>query len=348
MGDRVDKKAATIYDIAKRVGLSAATVSRVINNKGYISEETRRLVMDASRELQYTPNQIARSLKDQKTRQIVLSIPYVKEVFNFDLIAAVQSVVIENDYSLLLSYTQASEKEEAKVLDSLFRNYADGLILTTTNISERLAEKISGVHQPVVVSCFSNNRITGDKRVYDYVGVDAEKGVYISTGHLIRQGHVKIGYMGPPLKNQLGDDRYSGYCLAMNEAGLRIDPGLVRTGGHSELFGYEAGMAMADSGGLPTAICASTDLIVLGVYKAFEQKGIKIPEDVCVVGMDNIDICTLVKPKISSVAISQEEIGRAAAEIIFERINGSTAPKKSMIFQPRLVVRESSIQVKLQ
>ena len=338
-------KPATIYDIAQLVKLTPTTVSRVLNNKGYISESTRNKVLKAARDLNYQPNQVARSLKTSATKQIMLAVPFIREVFNFDMIAAVQSVVQDNNYSLILCYTEAKEKEELKVLDNLLKNYADGLILTTIDVSDKIIKKISQIRKPCVLSCFS--KYDNDSIPFDYVGVDTRKGIYLAAKHLIAQGHASISYIGPSLRTLEGHERYKGFCLAMEESGLNIDPGLVMVGEHNELFGYESGKALLQLKRLPTAICAGTDLIVLGLYRAFEQNQICVPEQISITGMDNIDICNLVKPKISSVSIAQEEIGRCAANILFERLkNIELKDYKNITFEPRLVIRESSVNFK--
>jgi LacI family transcriptional regulator len=197
---------------------------------------------------------------------------------------------------------------------------------------------------PIVLSGICNNSIIGGEGQFDYVGVDSLRGIYMSTKHLIQQGHKKIGYVGLPSKVQIWDERFKGFCLAMEDSGLLIDEKIVITGGYDQNFGYEAGLKLAALDELPTAICASTDMTVLGLYRAFEEKGISIPNDICIVGMDNIDITTLVRPKISSVAIAQADIGRTAAELIFKRLDGLNEPNRNIIFQPVLIVRESSVR----
>lgn len=340
MNDR--KKLATIYDIAKRVDLAPSTISRVLNNIGYISEETRTKVLSAAKKLNYRPNHIAKSLKTSETKQIILAISFIDEIFNFDMITAVQEIVQNNAYSLILFYTGANEKEELKIIDSLSQNNADALILTTVNISSRIFQKINQTNKPCVVSCFC--RYNNEDIPFDYVGVDTKKGIYLATKHLIDQGHTKISYIGANKNILEGSERYSGYCLAMEQSGLTIDEDFVFLGEHNELFGYESARKLIKLGKLPTAICAATDLIAIGVYRALENSDIRVPEDIAITGMDNIHFCSYIKPKLTSVSIVQEEIGRMAANIIFDRLKQNTEEKhKNIVFEPRLIVRESSI-----
>jgi len=340
-----NKKAATIYDIAKTTGVTAATVSRVLNNKGYIAEETRDKIIKAAKQLNYSPNPAARTLKTRRTNQVMLSIPDMRNQFYFDMIAAIQEVAKAKGYSLILNYTEADEKEEINCLRNVRENFIDGLILISINITEKLISEVKNIHQPIVLSGICKNTIKETDRAFDYVGVDTGKGLYLAAKHLIGQGHTHIGYIGLSLNTQPGSERFTGFCLAMNESGLNVDDRFVRIGGFTEGFGYEAGLSLVKQDSLPTAVCASSDIIALGIYRAFEQEGISIPADISVVGMDNTDITTRIKPKMTTVAISQAEIGRTATELIFKRLNGFIGPYQTMIFQPRLIVRESSINV---
>lgn len=340
----MNKKRITIYDIAKETNLTANTVSRVLNNKGYISEKTRTRVLKAAKELNYVPNWLARSLKSSETKQILLAVPYIKESFNFDLIAAVQNVVQEKGYALMLVYTESDEKKELRAIESLMRNHADGLILATVNVADKVIERLRDVDKPCVVSCFSRYNKEQNSLPFDYVCVDTKKGIYDSTKHLINQGHVDISYIGPKTDILEGSERHAGFVLAMEEAGLPIKEEYVITGEHTELFGYESGKKLAELNKLPTAICAGTDLVVLGLYRAFEQNNIVVSKDVSIIGMDNIEICTLVKPKISSVYIAQKQIGQASANILIDRLAGNIGKEyKNITFEPRLVIRESSL-----
>jgi len=336
------KKLATIYDIAKAVKLSPATVSRVLNDKGFISDETRVKVLQAADKLNYRPNHIAKSLKTSETKQIILAISYIDEIFNFDMIAAVQEIVQSNGYSLILFYTGANEEEELKIIDSLSQNNADALILTAVNISSKVFQKISQTNKPCVVSCFC--RYENNDIPFDYVGVDTKKGIYLATKHLIDQGHTDIAYLGADINILEGRERYGGFCLAMEQSGLTVNEGFIFLGEHNELFGYESARKLTRQGKLPTAICTATDLIAMGVYRALENSEFRIPDDIAVTGMDNIHFCSFIRPKLTSVSIGQGEIGRMAANIVFDRLKGNTDEKcKNIVFAPRLIVRESSI-----
>jgi LacI family transcriptional regulator len=338
------KKSPTIYDIAKMVGFSPNTVSRVLNNKGYISQSTREKILNAAKKSNYVPNNIARSLKNSSTKQILLAVPFMKETFNFDYMAAIQSVVQMKGYSLLLTFTESDIKQELNAVNSLMGNHADGLIMTTINITNELIDKLKKAKKPCVLCSFTDYSDNILPLSFDYVCVDTKTGIYQSTKHLITQGHTNIGYIGPSLESSLGRERYCGFELAMMEAGLEIESECVFTGGLMEVFGYECANRIAHMNKKPTAICFGTDLSVLGAYNSFRQNGIEVCRDMAVIGMDNISACTMVNPQISTVALQQEQMGYTAVNLLFERIEkGDMQDYAKIKFDPRLVIRESSM-----
>jgi len=175
--------------------------------------------------------------------------------------------------------------------------------------------------------------------------VDTQKGIYMTTQHLIQQGHTRIGYIGGNKDIVVFRERYRGYSQSLIDGGLTLEDELVFFGEKwVESTGYEAGKYFLSLKQRPTAICAANDIMAIGAIRAFEEAGLHIPKDISIIGMDNIDLTHRLKPKMSSVAIAQAEIGRTAAELIFKRLRKEEqgSPKK-IIFQPRLIIRESSI-----
>lgn len=345
--DKIRKKATTIYDIAESTSLSAATVSRVLNGKDNISIDTREKVMEAVKKMNYYPNYAARSLKTRTTNQILLSIPHLNSAFYTDLIESVQQIAIARNYSLILNHTYGSAKEELKLLRNIKENQVDGLILISINFTKKHIEEVKKINCPVVLSGIGMNHLDEEFRnSYDYVGVDTRQGLFLSTEHLIKQGHTSIGYIGLPLDTQTGQERFDGFEMAMKKWGVQINPQYVICGGYTMNFGYDAGKILLNNTDLPTAIATTCDHICLGLYMAFEEKSIRIPEDIALIGMDNIETSAIVKPKLSSVAIASAEIGRVAGDLIFKRLDGWDAKKQDIIFDPRLIIRESSLNIK--
>lgn len=339
------KKPATIYDIAEKSGFTANTVSRALNNKGYISESTRKAVLDVARDLNYTPNEIAKSLKSAVTKQILVAVPFIKESFNFDFIDALQTVVQKNGYLLVLLYTGASEKAELEAVDILLRNHADALVLLTLGSYDSVFKRLKGTDKPVAIASFYRYVHNEEKLPFDYVCVDTKRGIYNATQHLIQQGHRSVSYAGNSLELYEGRERYNGYVAAMEEAGLDVNTAHVFfSRDQSEQSGYQMGLKLASLPDRPTAVCTGTDLIAIGMYRAFEEKNICVPEEISIIGMDNIDACMLVRPQLSSVAVAQAQVGTQLANLIFDRLNGNTDLQQRMtVLETQLIVRGSSV-----
>lgn len=335
----------TIYDIAKAAGVSPGTVSRTLNNIGYIKDETRQKIEKVMHDLKYIPNRAARTLKTKKTGLIMLAIPDTDNPFYVDMVKSVQDVAKFNDYSIILYYTEGRKNDELKALKMLHENFADGMILINFSFTKDHLKEIERINCPLVLSGICVSDIGGRQEDrFDYIGVDTRKGMYLAAKHLIMQGHEDIGYIGGFRELEVFRERYEGYCSALIDSGLQVRDEFVFWKNYSESTGYEAGIRFLSLDKLPTAVCAANDMLAMGALRAFEENGIKVPEDISLVGMDNIEIASRLKPKLSTVSIAQSEIGRTAAEIVFKRLKGEErGPSKKIIFEPRLVVRESSV-----
>lgn len=336
------EKQTTIYDIAKVANVSATTVSRALNNKGYVAQQKKDEILRICKEINYFPNQVARNLKNKRTNQIMLSIPDMRNSFYNDLIDAVNKRAEENNYSLLLNYNQMKEKTKIKMLDNLAQSHFDALILVSLHVDSTLIEKINAIHKPIVMTSISSLPPLNCKGNYDFVGVDTRSAMYMSTKHLIERGHERIAYIGLDDSSLTGIERYDGYAAALQEAGIPIKKEYVFKGGYDDVFGYECTFKLLEGDVLPTAICSFNDVAAIGIYKALEERKISIPQQICVVGIDDSDICRIMRPKLSSVSICSAQIGEAAARLIFKRLKENDKHFENVLFEPKLIVRESS------
>lgn len=335
-------KQATIYDIAKRANVSATTVSRALNNSGYVAREKLDEILKIAKELNYSPNQVARMLKNQSTGQIMLSIPDMRNSFYNDFIEAVNRRAEENNYSLLLNYNQMKDKTKHKMLDDLAENHFDGLILVSIHLDDALISRVNAIGKPVVLTSLSSVPPIQWKGNYDFVGVDTRAAMYFSAKHLAEEGHRRIAYIGLDETSLTGMERYEGYTFALKEAGIPLEKNLVFEGGYDERFGYECMLKMITEGHMPTAVCACNDVLAIGIYKALEEASISIPGQVSVVGMDDSDVCRIIRPKLSSVSLCSMELGDAAARLIFKRLGDQQKRYENVLFDPRLIIRDSS------
>lgn len=326
----------TIYDIAKACGVAPGTVSRALNNVGYVKDETREKIEKVIKELKYTPNRAARTLKTKKTGLILLAIPDTDNPFYVDMVKAVQNVAKLNGYSMILYYTGGKSEEEIKALKLMQEHFADGMILINFSFTTEHLKEIERINSPIVLSGICVSDIGGkEDDKFDYIGVNTCKGMYKAVKHLTMQGHVDIGYVAGLKGLEAFKERYNGYCNALIDSNLCVNDKLVFWKDYSESSGYEAGKYFLSLDKIPSAVCAANDIMAMGVFRAFEEGGIKIPDDISIVGMDNIDVITRLKPKMSSVSIAQYEIGRMATELIFKRLNGKeNGQSKKIIFEP--------------
>ena len=340
--------APTIYDIAKAAGVSPGTASRALNNIGYVKEETRQRVEAAVTELKYTPNRAARTLKTKKTGLVLLAIPDTDNSFYVDMIKAVQDVCKGHGYSMILYYTDGKAAEEVRALRMLREHYADAMILINFSFTAKHLKEIDRIQAPLVLSGICKDEIggkPGDR--FDYIGVDAEKGIYQAVRHLAQQGHVRIAYIAGPNEYLLFRERYHGYQTALAESGILECEELVLWCDYTEGCAMNAVRSFLALKEPPTAICCANDILAMAAQRTVQDMGLRVPEDMSVVGMDNIGITTKVRPMMSTVAIAQAEIGRAAASLVFSRLAGTEQrPSIRQIFEPRLIVRDSSIVCK--
>lgn len=338
------KGTVTIYDIAAVAQVSPGTVSRVINHSGYIKKETKERIEQAIKDLHYVPNRAARSLKNNRTNLICLAFPEADNPFFFALIGAVQEVAKRNHYSLMIYYTKGSPEEELNLLNMMNEKIVDGLFLVNFNYSEEHFKAIRKVHCPLVVSSLCVSPYGGNESDnFDYVGIDVRRALYLSTMHMLKQGHRRIALIGGDKSICVFRERFEGYCSAHVEMGVPVEMENCFFGAYDQNAGYEAGLKILNMKNRPTAVCVANDVMALGALAAFKEYSVRIPEDIAIIGMDDINFIKYLSPPLSSIAMAQNEMGRCGAEFLFNRLNGDDAPPQKIIFQPKLMIRESSL-----
>ncbi|MEX2534522.1 MAG: LacI family DNA-binding transcriptional regulator [Trueperaceae bacterium] len=331
------QKRATIIDVAKRAGVSIGTVSRVVNTQaGPVA--TRQRVLEAIAELDYVPNHVARSLKRRSTEQIALVVPDIANPVYVAMAKAIQQEAKERGYRLSLMSTDDAPGEEDFALDSLEQRRVDGLIICSLKPTKKLVERLEGVRQRVCVV----GRVPEEAQV-DNVRVDSTGGAQAAVQHLLDGGRRTIGFINGAPETVPAETRLTGYRRALEENGLQVDDKLVVSGEFSMAGGYRAiDPLFAGRNELDAIFCAN-DVIALGALRRLRELGIGVPEQVALVGMDDIELGKISTPTLSTVSLLAEERGRLAAELLLERLLGS-APDESrkITVTPRLIVRESS------
>lgn len=326
-------KKATISDIAKYSGVSAATVSRVLNgNRRKYSEETEKKVRAVMREFDYRPLHIARSLASKRSWVIGLLVPEIANDFFAHLAKGVEHQLFENGYRLLLASVPSNDECHEDIVEDLLSHPVDGLI-TACGILKHVRNV---EHVPIV---YVDRHSLGSKEEYGVFFPNSAV-FYHMTKMFHLAGHEKIAIIAGPVSTSTGDERLRGYINYIEESG-RLSP-IIEFGDYSISSGYDAADKMIRKGEF-TALLASNDYMALGAIKRLHESGIRIPDDVEVMGIDNSPFCTVVKPSLSSISQNPFNMGIQAADIIVEALAGhADAIEPILMLSPQCFFREST------
>lgn len=328
---------STIYEIARMVGVSTATVSRALSSRGYVRKDLKERILQVAREMDYMPNSFARGLVTKQSHILGLIMPDICNPFFPAVARGVEDVASENGYNVVLCNTDGSRAKENDYISVLRSQQTDGVIFTTSQVSSRHVKALIEAGIPVVLA---------DRRLdieCDIVVVDNVEGAYQMTRHLLEMGHTRIGIITGPMGVATSAERIEGHRRALVEAGVEICDDLVMEGDYRQPSGHERALEFLRMPSPPTAVFACNDLMAVGALSAIEEAGLMVPNDVAVVGFDDIAIASAVKPRLSTMAQPMYEIGVIASRMLIGRIKSPTKPYQTVVLQPQLVIRESSI-----
>ncbi|WP_342431795.1 LacI family DNA-binding transcriptional regulator [Neobacillus sp. FSL H8-0543] len=330
----------TIKDIAKKANVSITTVSRVLNQKTEgISKSTRKRVLEIIEELGYRPNSIARSMITKQTNTIGLIIPDIRNPFFPELVRGVEDFLNQHSYNVFLCNTDGDPKRELEYVSLLKEKNVDGIIFTYScaETIQQLEDILSVEKIPFVLL----DRGVEDHK-FSVVSIHNEKAGYLATQHLIELMHTQIGCITGPTSYPNSKARLQGYQRALAEAGIASNPDLIVEGDFQMEGGYLAARELLAKQKV-TAVFAFNDLMAFGVYQAAAEMGISIPDDLSVVGFDNIKYNQLLHPRLTTIEQSVYEMGKLSAEILFEQMTkGGDAVTKTQYLEPALILREST------
>ncbi len=342
------KKAVTLADIAAQASVTPMTVSRVINGNGYVHVETRERVLRVAREMNYRRNALARGLKRQRTETIGLVIGDIANPFAAELSRGVREILEQRGYTLFICVSEHNPKEDVEAFDSLADHRADGIIVATRaskSGNEKLQELLNaGIPISLIGRDFRHPHA-------DLVTADHLKGGYEATRHLIELGHKRIGFVGVSLTQTIRLRRFQGYLEALHEHHLDVDEKLIvgprsldqMPGYSTEEMGYEGMMKLLELKERPTAVFARNDFTAVGALNAIKRAGLGIPEDIAVVGYDDIPLASHTSPTLTTVRQPTREQGRVAAEFLLRRIEEDPERARAeQTFECELIVREST------
>src|SRR5262245_22309478 len=342
------KRRPTLVDIANLAGVAPMTVSRVVNDSGYVSRDMREKVERAITELNYHPNGLARSLKRQRTQVVGILLPDIANPFSAELVQGIQETLLPRGYSSFISASERSVQREQAVLRALFDHRVDGIIVATRETKQgndfllRLVER--DLRMVVVGRTFNHPQV-------DRVTADHWKGAYEAVEHLISLGHQRIGFVGVSPINGAGLRRYQGYLDALRENHLPIDEKLivgpatqVGPGYSTQDDGYAGMKKLLALKKRPTAVFARNDFTAMGAICVIRDAGLSIPEDVAIVGFDNVPLAAYTSPPLTTVDQPTKEQGYEAARLLLERVEGDeTRERREICLDCHLVIRQSTV-----
>jgi LacI family transcriptional regulator, repressor for deo operon, udp, cdd, tsx, nupC, and nupG len=328
---------ATISDVAKRAGLSRATVSRVLNNHPNVTEDKKRLVREAMEALNYVPNSTAQRLRNQKTDTIAILVPVLTNPFFAYLLEAIDMVATQNHLQLLICQTRYSKQKELDFLGLLRTKQVDGLILTSYENEWGKIEPYTELGPMVLCNEYERNTKV------PIVRMDQFEASYIGTRHLIEQGHIRIACTNGD-KSNLGKDRQSGYRKALEEYGLPIREDWIFSNVYDIEDGKRAFRTIMNMKEGPTAVFTGSDQVAAGMIMAAKALGIKVPDDFAIIGFDDQPIAKVVEPALTTIRQPIEEMGKTAMDIIIDSIAHKKEENHLEILLPfDLIIRDSTM-----
>ncbi len=327
-----------IKDVAKAAGVSQATASRALGNYGYVSVKAREKVLAAAKKLNYKPHAIAKSMVTGRTKTVGFIVGDIENPFFAGVAQSINSIITPEGYNLMVYTTNESLQEEQAAIKTFIERRVDGLMIAPTCLKEHshIDEAIKmGI--PVVLV----DRVLDNVNA-DIVAVENVEGAYKAVNYLIKLGHTNIGFLTDSLDIGSNKERLDGYIKALNESNIPIKDTLITSGKYTIKDGYRSAITLINNKIKPTAVFTSNNFMTEGLLFAAKDVGIKIPEELAVLGFDDMEWYKLLSPSISVVEQPIHEIGYTAARCLLRRMLGDTSRHKLMRLPTKLVIREST------
>lgn len=329
---------ATMKEVADRADVSVATVSRVINKSGYVSPDLEARVHEAMRTLKYQPSALARSLRRQETQTIGVLVPQLDQPFFSALAFTVEKALFSGGYRTLICSAEEDQDKENAYVEMLLRQRVDGVIMVPTGRSVHAIRQFLDKNIPVVLVDRDLPALQANK-----VLSDNYKGGYEGMRYLLEIGHTKIGVIGAPAYSEAMTQRMAGIRQALADHHVQDNPELLVTGVLQQFeMGYQSALELLRQTPRPTAIFALTDVIAVGVMHAASALGLRLPQDLSVMGFDNIPLATYSIPGLTTIAQPIYEMGEAATKLLLAHVHTHELEPQTLVFDCKLVVRQST------
>src|SRR2546421_11457195 len=330
----------TLKQLAARAHVHPSTISRVANHDPgqRIAPVTRQRIEELLRETEYRPNGVARWLKLRQPVVLAVVIPAIPTPFFAALFRGVEDGASPQGYNVLLCNTDGSPERQPSHLQSLHARQVDGVILASSFLKDPAVRWLRQQRMPYVLV----NRYS-DQAHDPFVGSDDVVGARLATAHLAARGHLRIGHLAGKATVSTGVLRRRGYLAALSERGLSTDPRLVIESGYTKEGGARAAQRLLSLDDRPTAIFAVTDMTAVGAFGAARRMGLRIPQDVAIVGYNDIPLATRMVPALTTVHVPIHDFGAVAARLLLEQIETGAPSQRRVVFNPELVVRGSTV-----
>jgi LacI family transcriptional regulator/LacI family repressor for deo operon, udp, cdd, tsx, nupC, and nupG len=342
---RLRRQEISIEDIAQAAGVSHSTVSRALHDSSLISVDVRERIQQLARQMGYTPNAIARSLQTQRTNTIGLVVTSIDDPFFGDIVKGVEEVTQDAKLSVVLSTSHNDPEREMSIIETLHQRRVDGILVAASRISRVHKDRLDRIQVPTVLI---NNRVESHHKLLHWVTVDDRKGAKLAVEHLLQLGHRSIGYLGVESRPRSNQQRLEGYQKALAAAGISRQDAWVAIASGSEAS-LEEDVAVGQSL-LPrlletgiTAVFCYNDMVAIGVLCACREQGIRVPEELSVIGFDDIKMADYVTPALTTIHQAKASLGRLATEMLLDLLNAR--PVRNRILAPTLKLRASTTQL---
>ena len=336
-----NEKEVTIYDIANKLDISIATVSRALKDDPVVSKKTRRNVFRTAEEMNYRSNQFARNLRSQKTQTIGVIVPKLNSHFMSSVIAGIESIANSKGYNLIISQSSESVTKEIESAKTMFNSRVDGLLVSLAYDTENIAH--FDIFQKKNIPVIFFDRVMEDEH-YTNIVIKNKKAAYEATAHLIEQGCKKIVHITASPKQNVYRERLDGYKQALADHQINFDKKNIILGNLSQEAGEEAAAFIMKMKPLPDGVFVANDNCAVGCMLALKHAGIQIPEDIAFVGFNNDAVAKVIEPNLTTINYPGYEMGEVAANNLINHLTGNSTIQSTntIILRSEFIIRESS------
>ncbi len=324
----------SIKDIAKAAGVSHSTVSRALSDSPLVAEATRHRIRRIAHKFGFSPNAIARGLVTRQTRAVGVVVTRITDPFAGEVVRGIEDIAVENGYRVFLTMSHADREREINLVKTLRESRVDGIIVAASRVGTLYKPLLTKIGVPIVLI---NSQQQG--RYMHSVSVDNALGAETAARFLISQGHRVIAYLGGPNDHSSQHERLSGFRRALAQAHLPFDPSLVQTG-TGQIDGGEQVARFLTRSPAPTAFCCYNDMTAIGALAALKRCGRRVPDDISLVGFDDIEFASYVDPPLTTIRQPKDEMGRLAMRMLLDLLQGK--PITNIMVTGELIVREST------